>query len=407
MPSSESTNIVLPERRRFGYLHAHRFLLRAGLGLANAFAWIFVFQYFFSQTGLIKNALLGTILMYAFSQVATVLLTPLSAGHLRRGVRNSILWGAIMASTAYIYLGATLADTFNGNPAGWGIAIFALLLGAYRALYWVPYQLRASVDGHDRSRLPIVYEVLIALMPAFAGITMATVPDAHLRLLFGSAVLIGVSLVPIVALKDIYEKFSWHYVGSFQQLFKSRNRRILGASLGGGLQGMVLFLIWPISVFLIVGSDYKTLGAILSATFLAILLLRYLYRKFARKMQFEQSILVQVVFSVSGWAMRLFVGSPVGVVLADSYSHTSAPRSSHSIDALAFEQSADQGSFVDELTALKEMGLAIGRIGACAIFALLLVRTTLGIAFASMLILAGIASAVSIIMERPVVSTGF
>ena len=124
-------------------------------------------------------------------------------------------------------------------------------------------------------------------------------------------------------------------------------------------------------------------------------------------MQFEQSILVQVVFSVSGWAMRLFVGSPVGVVLADSYSHTSAGRSSHSIDAPAFEQSADQGSFVDEITALKEMGLALGRIGACAIFALLLVWTTLPIAFASMLILAGVASAVSIIMERPVVPAAF
>ena len=413
--SKPANQQIMPERRqfdlahhrRFGFLHAHRFLLRTGLGIANAFAWIFVFQYFFSQTGEIKNALLGTVLMYAFSQVATILLTPLSAGHLRRGVRNSILYGVIVASTAYIYLGATLADSFNGNPAGWGIAIFALLLGAYRALYWVPYQLRASTDGHDRSRLPTVYEILIALMPAFAGITMATVEFAHLRLLFGSAILIAVSLVPIMALKDIFEKFSWHYTETFQQLFRARHRRILGASLTSGLQGMVLFLIWPISVFLIVGSDYKTLGAILSATFLAILLLRYLYRKFSQKMQFEQSILVQVAFSVSGWAMRLFVGTPVGVFLADSYSHASTSRTTHSIDALAFEQSADNGSFIDEYTALKEMGLAIGRIGACAIFALLLLWTTLPIAFASMLILAGIASVVSIIMERPIVPRGF
>lgn len=403
MENVETRNEVTAHYARFGYLHAHRFLLRAGLGVANAFVWIFVFQYFFSQTGEIKNALFGTILMYAFSQVATIILTPLSAAHLRRGVRNSILWGVILAATAYVYLGAALADTFNGSPAGWGIAVFALLLGAYRALYFVPYQLRASVDGHDRSRLPIVYEILIALMPAFAGITMATVPDAHLRLLFGSAVLIGVSLVPIVALKDIFEKFSWHYTETFQQLFKLKHRRHLLASLSGGLQGMVLFLAWPVSVFLIVGSDYKMLGAILSATFLAILFLRYLYRRLARKMQFEQSILVQVVFSVSGWAMRLFVGSPAGVVLADTYSHAGAPRSTHSIDALAFEQYADNGSFVDELTALKEIGLAIGRISACVIFVLLLLWTTLPIAFASMLILAGVASAVSIIMERQVV----
>ena len=124
-------------------------------------------------------------------------------------------------------------------------------------------------------------------------------------------------------------------------------------------------------------------------------------------MQFEQSVFVQVVFSFSGWVMRLFVGSPVGVVLADSYSAIGAPKSTHSIDAFAFEQSADNGSFIDEYTALKEMGLAIGRIGACVILGLLILWTTLPIAFAGMLLLAGVASAVSIIMERQVVQTGF
>ena len=49
------------------------------------------------------------------------------------------------------------------------------------------------------------------------------------------------------------------------------------------------------------------------------------------------------------------------------------------------------------------MGLAIGRISACVILGLLLVSTTLPVAFALMLVLAGIASAVAIIMERPVV----
>ena len=404
---SEAESAIAPRRARFGYLHAHRFLLRSGLSIANAFAWIFVFQYYFTQTGEIAPALLGTILMYALSQAATLIFTPFAAAHLRRGVKHSIVYGVILAGIAYVYLGATLADTFNGNPAGWGIAVFALLQGAYRALYWVPYELRASTENHDRSRLPVMYEVLIALMPAFAGVTMATVEFPHLRLLFGSAALLLVSIVPLMAVRDVMEKFAWHYAETFRQLFRRRNGRILKASLGGGLQGAVLFLVWPVSVFLIVGSDYETLGIILSATLLAILLLRYAYRKLARKMQFEQSVFVQVVFSFSGWVMRLFVGSPIGVVLADSYSAIGAPKSTHSIDAFAFEQSADNGSFIDEYTALKEMGLAIGRIGACVILGLLILWTTLPIAFAGMLLLAGVASAVSIIMERQVVQTGF
>lgn len=393
---------MIPRRARFGFLHAHRFLLRSGLSIANAFAWIFVFQYYFVQTGEIAPALIGTITMYALAQVATFILTPLAAAHLRRGVKHALVYGAVVASAAYVYLGATLADSFNGNPAGWGIAVFALLLGSYRALYFVPYQLRASTENNSRSRLPIVYEVLIALMPAFAGITMATVEDAHLRLLFGSAVLLIASLVPLMAVRDVLEKFSWHYTETFRQLFRRVHGRTLKASLCGGLQGAVLFLVWPVSVFLIIGSDYAMLGAILSATFLAVLLLRYVYRKFARKLQFEQSIFVQIIFSFSGWVMRIFVGTPAGVFLADSYSASVQPKSTHSIDASAFEQSADNGSFVDEYTALKEMGLALGRILACVIFGTLLLWTTPAIAFVSMLVLAGIASAVSIILERPV-----
>jgi len=407
MQDTEDAVILRDTSARFGFLHVHRFLFRTGLSIANTFAWIFVFQYFTLLTKTVMGALIATLAMYAIGQAITILLTPVSASHLRRGTRHSLVFGTLVAAAAYISLGATLYGTLGGEPAGWGIAVFAILLGAYRALYWVPYQLRASTEVHCRSRLPIVYEVLIAFMPAFAGITMAVVPYAPLRLLFGSAVLIGVSLVPILALRDYFERFAWNYFETFGQLFKRSNRRLLSASLNGGLQGAVLFLMWPILVFFIVGSNYKTLGAILSATFLAILLLRYMYRKIARRMKFEHSTAVNVAFSMSGWLMRLFVGSPVSVVFADSYSHISSPRGSHSIDTLAFEQSADNGSFIDEYTALKEIGLAIGRIGACVIFGFLTVWTTLPIAFASMLVLAGIASAVSIIMERPIVQGGF
>jgi len=403
MRDSEMENRLNAPRARFGYLHAHRFLLRSGLSIANAFVWIFVFQYYFIQTEKISLALIGTIAMYALSQVVTFILTPLASAHLRRGVKHSIVYGVILAGIAYVYLGATLADTFNGNPTGWGVAVFALLLGAYRALYFVPYQLEASTENHERSRLPIVYEALIALMPAFAGITMMTVEFAYIRILFGGAVILIASLVPMMMVRDLPERFSWHYGETFRQLFKETHSRVINASVAGGLQGAVLFLVWPISVFLIVGSDYEILGLILSATLLAILLLRYMYRKLARKMQFEHSTAVQVVFSFSGWAMRLFVGTPVGVFMADSYSAMGTPKSTHSIDAFAFEQSADNGSFIDEYTALKEMGLALGRILACIIFGALILWTTLPIAFASMLILAGIASAVSIIMERQVV----
>ena len=330
--------------------------------------------------------------MYCLAQATTIILTPLSAAHLRHGVKHSIVYGALAAGAAYIYLGATLFS-FSGGLAEWGIAIFALLLGAYRALYWVPYQLEASGASKERSRMPIAYEAVIALMPIFAGVTLATVPFAPQRILFGAVIFILLSLLPLLPLRNMFEGFSWSYGETFRQ------------SLMQGLQGATLFLLWPIAVFFIVGSQFHVLGAVISATLFAVLLLRALYSRFIKRTGLDRSIIVLSVFSASGWLMRLFAGTPFVIFFVDAYSHVSSPRISNSIDIFAYEQTADQGSFIDEYTTLKEIGLAFGRILACLVCALLLIWTSFAIAFASIIILTAVVSAVFVIIERTAAPT--
>src|SRR3989338_1340732 len=395
---------ALAPRARFGYLHVHRFLFRLGLSIANIFAWIFVFQYFYIQSGRLQGSLISTILMYCLAQATTIILTPLSAAHLRHCVKHSIVYGALAAGAAYIYLGATLFS-FSGGLAEWGIAIFALLLGAYRALYWVPYQLEASGASKERSRMPIAYEAVIALMPIFAGVTLATVPFAPQRILFGAVIFILLSLLPLLPLRNMFEGFSWSYGETFRQYFSPRHRQLLITSLMQGLQGATLFLLWPIAVFFIVGSQFHVLGAVISATLFAVLLLRALYSRFIKRTGLDRSIIVLSVFSASGWLMRLFAGTPFVIFFVDAYSHVSSSRISNSIDIFAYEQTADQGSFIDEYTTLKEIGLAFGRILACLVCALLLIWTSFAIAFASIIILTAVVSAVFVIIERTAAPT--
>src|SRR3989344_3226230 len=123
-------------------LHAHRFLLRAGLAIANVFAWVLVFNFFFSVSQSVPRALAGTLLLYVLSQAITIFLTPIAAAHLRFGSRRALVWGVVLAASAFVVLGATFAGFFSDSPVFWGVAAFAVLLGAYRALYSVPYQLR-------------------------------------------------------------------------------------------------------------------------------------------------------------------------------------------------------------------------------------------------------------------------
>lgn len=399
-PASFGLSGALPRGKALSLLHIHRFLFRLGLSIANIFAWIFVFQYFYSQSGRFADSLIATMLMYCLTQAVVVFLTPLSAAHLRHGVKRAIVCGALLAGASYIYLGATLGGSFNGLAGGWGIAIFALLLGAYRALYWVPYQMEASSESRERSRMPIAYEVTIALMPVFAGITIATLPFAPQRVLFGAVVFIILSLLPLIRLRDVFEGFSWGYGETFRQCFAARHRHLLVSSLMQGLQGAALFLLWPLTVFFIVGSQFHILGIVISATLFAVLLLRALYSRFAKRVGLEQSIHVMSAFAASGWLMRLFAGTPFIVFFVDSYSHISSPRSSNGIDIFAHEQTADQGSFIDEYTTLKEICLASGRILACLTCAVLLLWASFAFAFASIIFLAAIASAAHVLLER-------
>src|SRR5580704_5918133 len=125
------------------YLHAHRLLMRLGLGLVHIFAWIFIFEYLLSFSGDLARAFAGVLVVYALSQAVMVILTPISAAHLRRGTKHSMVTGVILLACAFIVLGGTFEGYFS-SPIGWGLVLFGILIGAYRALYWIPYRLQVA-----------------------------------------------------------------------------------------------------------------------------------------------------------------------------------------------------------------------------------------------------------------------
>ena len=395
-PSTLGTS-ARPDEAAF---HAHRFLLRTGLAIGNIFAWIFVFEYFALLAGSVPRAFAGVLLMYALSQIITIVLTPIAAAHLQHGTGRVIFSAIVLAASAYVVLGATLGGFFDEAPALWGIAVFAMLLGAYRALYFIPYELNRSEVERMPLRGRIFYELLLSLVPAFAGATLLMEAYAPLRLLFGAALLAGISLLPLFALANIRERFSFSYMETFAELFAPRNQRLVWVSFLEGVQGAALFLIWPLAIFLIVGWSYGMLGVVFSITLLLILLLRILYRNFVSSAHIKYSTPVHVVFAVSGWVARLAAGTPIGVIFADSYAYTARPLRGTLVDPFVFEQAADNGSYIDERTTLKEIALAFGRIALVAVVGFFAFSTPLVIAFAVAITLAAVASGCSVFVAR-------
>lgn len=377
-------------------LYAHRLLMRLALGMVNVFVWIFLFELFVLLSASPVRALVSVAIVYGLSQAIAIVLTPLSAAHLRRGVRRSMIAGTLLLCAAFVVLGASLSGIFSGQPALWNIVLFAVLFGGYRALYWVPYQVQEALRGEPVSR---AVEVLVALMPAVAGAAIISVDFGAIRILFGAAAFIAVSLIPIYALPDTAERYSWRYAQTFRELLSVRHRALLIAGIFDGIQGAALFLVWPLAIFLIVGASYLWLGIVMSATLVMLMLFQRPYQSLLKRWRIQDSAAVHVTLAVSGWVLRMAAGTPLSIVFADSYSYLGTPRG-RTLEALPFEQVADSSSFVDEYSALKEISLALGRILLCVIFAVFVVSAALPTAMTMTLLVAAISAGASVVAIR-------
>ncbi|HEY4522017.1 MAG TPA: hypothetical protein VJH91_00020 [Candidatus Paceibacterota bacterium] len=365
----------------------HRALFRTALGGVHVYAWIFVFQYFyvtFADTG---EALASTALTYALTQVTAVLLTPYGAGRIRHGIRRGMWLGTAAAALGFAVLGLALVGSFG--TVGWGITIFAVLMGVYRALYWTPYE----VERNGTSSRGL--DIAMAFVPTITGLLLAVGFPIHVQLFCGAALCIAA----LIALRDVperYEGYVWKYRETFHELFATENRITITRMVLDGIEGTALLLVWPITIFLIFDWSYAILGIVLTITLLAT----YTLRAVMRRMNLGNiPTFALATLAGSAWVMRLVVASPVGVVLVDTYFLAGRPET-RGHDASAYEQTAENRTFVDEVTALKEMGMGIGRTILCIIVALVAWGGTFGAAAFTAFIAAAVAAILSVLIAR-------
>lgn len=368
---------------------SHRMLARIALSGAHMFAWIVAFQYYYVQTGTLAGAFASLALTYALTHTIVTLLSPYGAQKLRNGVRRMMVFATLAAAAAFIALGAAFFNFFGS--IGWGVGLFACLIGVYRSLYWIPYQLSG-----ESARQPLTVEMLIALMPALAGIFLTFGMSAPALLFFFAGGLLVLSLIPLAAIPEFAEGYAWSYRQTFHELFSSHRKRVFAVSLLDGIESAALFFVWPVVAFVLLNGSYPYLGIVMSITFLITMIVRPLIR--GTRVVHESTPIVALI-ACSGWIMRFAVGSPLGIVLIDTYLHSGAPARG-GMDIHIFEQVSDNGTYIDEHTALKEMGNAIGRI----LLALLVVAAGSFASFSIMagtaFILAAVAAPLSITLAR-------
>ncbi|TSC85964.1 MAG: hypothetical protein G01um10148_872 [Parcubacteria group bacterium Gr01-1014_8] len=383
-------------------LATHRFLLRAALAAGTVFAWILIYHALYFSGESKTGALVVTTFLYIISQVLTFILTPLSAQNLGHGTQRSILYATLAISVAYLWLAASSAGVFGPDVENlwWGIVGFAILTGVYRAFYWIPY--RASSAPSTVPGTTFLLEVFLALLPLSASIVITGYPGGAWVMLVGVATLAFLASIPLTAVSEAYEPYAWTYGQTLQQLFSPINRGLFAASIRDGIQGAGLLFLWPLTIFLLLDWSYELLGLVMTVTLLLTVFGRKIVRTLLRVLDVHRSAPVTAAFAASSWILRLAVISPTTIVIADVLYHTCVPTKKFGIDHIAHEQAADGSHFVDERTALKEMGFATGRALLALIVMVFAFYASPLIALGGALFVSALASIVSIMRSASV-----
>lgn len=373
-----------------GPFTTHRFLTRIALASVHIFSWLFIFQYFFVFSGSLTKSIAAAATSYAFAHVVAILLTPYTAHRLRHGIRGMLVNAMLALSAALAVLAAAFSGVLVSIPLA--IALFSLCMGLYRALYWIPYEIAAR-----KSPIGGYLEIGTALIPALAGIYMMSSAVAPIIALSFASGLVLLAIIPLYAMKNTHEGYSWGYRETFQHLFTPAHRMPLAQAICNGFEGAALLFLWPAVVLVLLNWSFALLGIVFSFTILCTMLVRALLD---RVHPHVQTPVIHSVLTVTGWLLRGTVAAPIALVLVDTYYQSGSGVVQRGVDLLTSEQTADSNSYVDEFTALKDMGQGIGRVMFCAGVVFFASYLSFPILSLSMFILAGGVAVISIALSR-------
>lgn len=357
-------------------LAVHRFLLRASLSIGMVFVWALIFHALYASGETESGALLLTASAYAFLQLTIFFLTPIAARNVRHGTVRCMILSSLAQAAALLWLAASAAGVFGNSPLNlwWGIVGFVFLAAIYRAFYWVPYSaVGISSRGLWTRETRFLLEVLLALVPAAAALVIVSGLSGTWLVLVGAAIFSFFSALVLIGIPDSYERFEWTYPETVHALFSRENKPLFTSAFLEGIQGAGLLFLWPLTLFMLFNWSYLKLGIILSLTFLVAMLMRQSVQRVFERISLHNMHRFLAVSTGFAWVLRLIIVSPVTIIVADVLQHAGVSPRRLGIDPLTLEQSADSSHYIDEYTALKEMGNALGRITAsiavaCALF---------------------------------------
>lgn len=370
-------------------VYGNRIFIQSGFAVVS----VFLPTFFYLEFG---GELTYVIAVYVAAYLCNTLLTPLTA-------KLICTWGMrklmMVAVFPFLIAGMTAMAFWEVAPL-WMLAVYIFGWTVYRSLYWVPYHVEVTsfLDTHHRGRQVSLYtnvaSAMLVVAPLIGGFLINSFGFVYAFVL--SLILFCSSFIPLLYMRETHEEFSFKYFETFRRLFSSKNRPLLLAYMGDGAQNAVNLIFWPVFIFLILHGDFLAVGAVSALVTLATFVIRFMAGEMIDKANKTHLLLFSSVIFTTGWFLKSFATTAIHIFLFDAYHQAGKALHRISFDAGTYEQSADNGHFVDEFTVLKEMALNIGRVLMLIVGGILAALFGIKVAF----VLAALASLLMVLLNK-------
>lgn len=336
-------------------LYSNRMLLQIAFGVVGIFFPIFFFLEF-------NYSFLTVALIYILVYTGHGLLTPIGAKLIKLfGMRRLMI-----ISVPFALLGMGVMYFWEVNPIS-VLFTHILLITLYKVLYWVPYHVDFALfadrkaRGRQLSVLLNISELVLVFTPLLGGFIIAVY---GFQSIFIISTIIFLAAIPSLFLisSNPKEEYSYGYFETFKHLFKKENRPILLGYSADGAQATVSSVIWPIFIFLLLDEKFLTVGIVASLTLIVVIVFQLLVGDLIDRWSRKKVLTIGSILYSTGWIIKTFVETAFQIFLVDAYHNLGRTVSRVSIDTNTYIQSVDNGHYIDEFTALKEIALNLGRV---------------------------------------------
>ena len=339
-------------------------------GAATALLGVFVPIYLYTLTGE-RFYILGGVYALLSAGYALFLVSGMKITN-RIGFSRALVLGSSISIFVY-----TILFFMNEENVYLLLVPFIICGILFRIFHWVPYHVdftKFTNDGERGRDISLTFATIAFLGvigPILAGFIIT---HAGYTTLFGTAILLLVAAtISYAFVPEVKEKFIWTFRETVGKLFSREYRNLALGEFASGAEAIVTLVAWPIFLYEILKGNLLEIGAVSTiivglTIVLQLFLGKYLDDKMHSK---EKTLQVGSVLYALGWVIKIFVLSATQVFFVGLYHNVVKIFTNTPYSTILYDMSADQGSYIDEFSVMREMSSHTGRFFALVIMTLL------------------------------------